>query len=120
MRRVRIFSLRRAALSVLLGFLIPLGYAFLLSEAFDYARRPTPQFLVWMFGWPRPLWIFLMGRQPTESDIVGGLIFVAACNIVLYGMMVYSVLTMLAVARGQRWRAAIGKLRLVHRKLQNE
>ena len=102
MRKIRVFSIGRAALSILLGLLIPLGYAFLLSEAFDYAHEPTPQFLVIPFGWPRPLWIFMMGRQPTEADLVGGLIFVAVCNILLYGVVVYMILLMLAVMRRRR------------------
>ncbi len=102
MRKIRIFSVRRAALSVPLGFLIPLSYAFLLSEAFDYAHRPTPQFLVIPFGWPRPLWIFLMGRQPTEADLLFGLTFLAVCNTALYGLITYAALTMLSVVRGQR------------------
>ena len=97
--RVRIFSVKRAALSCVLGFLIPLGYAFVLSEAYDYARKPTPQFLVWPFGWPRPLWLLLLGRQPRYEDIVGGLIFFAVCNILLYGTFVYAVLTLYPAMR---------------------
>ena len=99
---MRIFSFRRAALSCVLGFLLPLSYGFLLSEAADYARRPIPQFLVWPFGWPRPVWIFLMGREPRQEDIVGGIIFLAACNILLYGTLVYVALTMLSVVRRRK------------------
>lgn len=99
MSKARIFSLGRAALSLPLGFLIPLGYSFLLSEAFDYARRPTPQYLVIPFGWPRPLWVFLMGREPREGDLLGGIIFLAACDTLLYGAVAYAALTMLSVAR---------------------
>ena len=86
---MQILSIKRLALSLILGFLLPLSYAILLSETFDFLQRPTPQFLVWPFGWPRPIWILLMGRQPLESDLVGGIVFMAVCNIILYGSMVY-------------------------------
>ena len=99
---MRIFSVRRAALSCVLGFLIPLSYAFRLSEAADYTRRPTPEFLVWPFGWPRPIWILLMGREPRQGDIVGGIIFLTACNILVYGTLVYVALTMFSVLRRRR------------------
>jgi hypothetical protein len=99
---MKIFSIKRALLSCLLGFLMPLCYAFLLSEAFDYAQKPTPQFLAWPFGWPRPLWVLLLGRQPRSEDLVGGLIFLAACNILLYGTVVYVALTMRSVVRSRR------------------
>ena len=99
---MKIFSIKRALLSCLLGLLLPFCYAVLLSEAFDYARRPTPQFLAWPFGWPRPLLVLLLGRQPTREDIVGGLIFFAACNILLYGTVVYFALTMRSVVRSRR------------------
>ncbi|MCA1618962.1 MAG: hypothetical protein LC795_06545 [Acidobacteria bacterium] len=103
-RAIRIFSLGRAALSCVLGFLIPLGYAILLSEVDDYffPNGPPPDFMVWPFGWPRPVWILLMGRQPGESDILGGVIFLAVCNTLLYGALVYGALTMLSLARRRR------------------
>jgi hypothetical protein len=100
--RLRIFSIKRAALSCVPGFLIPLGYAVVLSEAYEYPQRPTPQFLAWPFGWPRPLWILLLGREPRSEEIVGGLIFFAVCNTLLYGAFVYVALTMrLLVRRGR-------------------
>jgi hypothetical protein len=99
---VRIFSIKRILLSSVLGFLLPLGYAFTLSEVSDYTGKTVPDFMVMPFGWPRPLWIFLMGRQPSEADIIPGLLFMAACNIVLYGSLVYAALLMLHVLRGKR------------------
>ena len=88
-KKIRLLSVRRLLVSVVLGFVLPLSYAFVLSLIADYGGRPIPEVAVYFFGWPRPLWIFLMGRQPTESDLVPGLIFVAICNIVLYGTLVY-------------------------------
>jgi hypothetical protein len=93
----RIFSIKRLALSVLLGFLIPLGYAFTLSEVSDFTGSPAPDFMILPFGWPRPLWIFLMGRQPTEADVIGGIVFLVLCNIALYGAISYAALTMLSL-----------------------
>lgn len=97
--RVRIFSLKRIILSFVLGFLLPLGYAFVLSEAFDHMGKIPPDFMVMPFGWPRPLWIFLMGRQPSEADLTTGLIFMALCNVLLYGMITYSILLAVSAAR---------------------
>jgi hypothetical protein len=97
--QVHIFSLKRIVLSFVLGFLLPLGYAFILSETFDYIGKIPPDFLVMPFGWPRPLWIFLMGRQPSEADLLSGLIFVALCNVLLYGAITYSILLAISAAR---------------------
>ena len=86
-------------ISLVLGFLLPLSYAFLLSQVFDHLGKITPQFLVMPFGWPRPLWIFLMGRQPREDDLAVGLLFMAVCNIALYGILVYISLFSLSLLR---------------------
>jgi hypothetical protein len=83
---------------VILGFLLPLGYAFLLSEASDYTGKTAPDFMVMPFGWPRTLWIYLMGRQPSESDLVGGIIFIAVCDTLLYGLIVYASLLVISVS----------------------
>ena len=97
--RVRIFSLKRIGLSFVLGFLLPLGYAFILSEASDYLGKIPSDFMVMPFGWPRPLWIFLMGRQPSEADLTTGLTFMALCNVLLYGTITYSILLAVSAAR---------------------
>ncbi|HEU5237018.1 MAG TPA: hypothetical protein VFU37_07740 [Pyrinomonadaceae bacterium] len=96
---MRIFSIKRLALSLILGFVLPLSYAFVLSEGFDLLQRPTPQFLVWPFGWPRPLWILLMGRQPSEGDLIAGILFMALGNILVYGFIVYCLLGVFALLR---------------------
>ena len=96
---VRIFSIKRLGLAVVLGFLLPFSYAFTLSEVADYTKQRIPDSLVMPFGWPRPIWIFLMGRQPTEADIIGGIIFLALCNIALYGALSYAALTLLSLLR---------------------
>ncbi len=100
--RVGIFSVKRILLSIVLGFLLPLSYAIMLSEASDLTGKTAPEFLVTPFGWPRPLWIFLMGRQPSESDLTGGIIFLALCNIALYGAMTYLVLLAISMVRLKR------------------
>ncbi len=86
-------------LSAVLGFLLPLSYAFMLSELSDFTGKMVPDFMVMPFGWPRPLWILLMGRQPEEADVLPGLLFMALCNIALYGVIVYAVLSMLSMIR---------------------
>jgi hypothetical protein len=97
--KMRIFTWKRLVFSLVLGFLIPLSYAILLSQVFDYIGKSTPEFLVMPFGWPRPLWIVLMGRQPREGDLVIGLLFIAFCNIALYGILVYFSLFALSMLR---------------------
>jgi len=98
-QQVKLFSLKRLLLAIVLGLLIPLSYSFLLSEASDLAGKSIPQFLVAPFGWPRPLWIRLMGRHPSEGDLIGGIIFIAGCNIALYGTIAYVGLLALSWAR---------------------
>ncbi|HZH32356.1 MAG TPA: hypothetical protein VEY11_16445 [Pyrinomonadaceae bacterium] len=95
----RLYSTKRLILSIILGFLLPLGYAFALSTVSDITGEVPPDFMVMPFGWPRPLWIFLAGRQPSEADVVHGLLFMAACNILLYGTAVYAASLLLELFR---------------------
>jgi len=98
---MRIFSMRRILLSCVLGFLVPLSYAFALSLGSDYTGKSVPDFMVNPFGWPRPLWILLMGRQPLEDDIIPGIVFIAMCNIALYGGLVYLTLSALQLLKSK-------------------
>jgi len=99
MKSARLFSIKRLILSGVLGLLLPLGYAFALSTLSDITGEVPPDLMVVPFGWPRPLWIFLLGRQPLETDILGGFLFIAACNVLLYGTAVYAVLLLLDLFR---------------------
>ena len=74
----------------------------MLSLASDYTGKTAPDFMVMPFGWPRPLWILLMGHQPSDADVAVGLIFMAVCNIVLYGSVVYGALLMLSMLKTKR------------------
>ncbi len=98
---MRLFSIKRIILASILGFLLPLGYAFMLSVASDYTGKTVPDFMVIPFGWPRPVWIFLTGRQPLEFDIIVGLLFMALCNIALYGTLSYAALLIFSVMRNK-------------------
>jgi hypothetical protein len=93
--RIRIFSIRRILIACVLGFLVPLSYAITLSLVSDYTGKPMGNFMVYPFGWPRPLWIFLIGHQPSDDDIILGIVFLAFCNIALYGTLIYVVLSAL-------------------------
>jgi hypothetical protein len=97
--RIRIFSVRRILYSAVLGLFVPLTYALTLSLAADYSGRSIPNFMVYPFGWPRPLWIYLMGHQPSEDDLIFGIVFIALCNIALYGALSYMALTALHLLR---------------------
>ncbi len=90
---MRIFSIRRILLSCALGFLIPFSYALSLSLFSDYTGKSVSDLMVYPFGWPRPLWILLMGRQPLETDLIPGIVFIAVCNIALYGTLSYVALS---------------------------
>ncbi len=96
---VRIFSVKRIALSVVLGFLMPLSYAFGLSAMSDHTGKAAPEFMVMPFGWAISLWFLLLGRQPEEGDLLPGILFLAFCNIALYGTLSYAVLTVLSLRR---------------------
>lgn len=98
----RFFSIKRLLLSVVLGFLLPLAYALTLSFVSDITGKAAPDFMVAPFGWPRPLWVLLLGRQPTEADVWGGILFLVACNILLYGTIVYVALLMFSLFRRKR------------------
>jgi hypothetical protein len=95
----RWFSYKRLALSVVLGFLVPLSYAFILSLADDYFHDLPSDWLAVPFGWPLQLWDFVAGRHPWERPIWGRLIFWILGNIALYGMIVYVGLTILVFIR---------------------
>ncbi len=97
--RIRIFSIWRILFSCVLGFLVPLSYSYLLSAFSDYTGKSVPDFMVYPFGWPRPLWIFLIGRQPSEGDIIFGIIFLALCNVALYGTLIYLSLSALQLLK---------------------
>ena len=91
---MRIFSIKRAFLAFILGFLLPLGYAYSLHLAEELTGSKPTDLMLMPFGWPRPLWIFLTGRQPYEFDLIVVLTFAALANIVLYGSLVYLALTL--------------------------
>jgi len=91
---MKVFSVKRAALSCVLGFLIPFGYGVLLAGTFYYAREATPRFLIWPIGWPLPPMIFLLGPRVRE-DVVTGVTLLAACNTLLYGALAYAALPLL-------------------------
>ena len=55
--------------------------------------------LAYAFMWPKPLWSFITGLQPSDETFVFGLTFIAVCNIVLYGFLIYAVLTALQLIR---------------------
>ncbi len=99
MKRVRVFSVWRLLLSVALGLLIPLGYAYTLHLAQEATGwRPTEPFLM-PFAWPRPVWIFLMGRPVMPDDFAPILLFAALGNVALYGTLAYVGLTLVPLFR---------------------
>jgi hypothetical protein len=102
MKLLRIISVKRMALSAALGFLLPLTYALLLSEVSDHTGKIPPDFMVMTFGWPRPLWVLLMGEPHSDSDVLGGIFFLAICNTIAYGAAVYVALSMFSLVRKTR------------------
>jgi hypothetical protein len=102
MKLLRIISVKRMALSAALGFLLPLSYAFLLSEVSNYTGKIPPDFMAMTFGWPRPLWVLLMGEPRSDSALLGGIFFLAVCNTIAYGAAVYVALSMFSLVRKTR------------------
>ena len=98
--RVRVFSLKRLLLSIILGILFLSSYVFGLFLIDLWGQTP-PNLVLLVIGWPRWLWI-LMGRQFSGDDLVSGLAFLAFCDTVLYAVMIYSVLLALASVRRKR------------------
>ena len=99
--RVRVFSIKRVILSLVLGFVIPVSYTFMLMRfGPGELRRSQFEILITPIRWPLSLWLFVMQHQPTtERGIIVAFVFMAVCNTVLYGTMVYAVLLAVSLVR---------------------
>jgi hypothetical protein len=99
MKRVRIFSVKRLLLSIVLGVLFLCSYVFGLF-LIDSAGQTPPNLMLVVIGWPRWLWIFVGGQFSEENMVV--LTFVAICDAVLYAVIIYAILLALAIVRRKR------------------
>jgi len=98
--RVRVFSVKRLVLSIVVGFLFLVSYVaglFLI----DQAGRNPPNVMLAVIGWPRWLWI-LLGGQFSEDSMLSGFTFFAICDTALYAAIIYSVLLALSIVTPKR------------------
>jgi hypothetical protein len=98
--RVRIFSLKRLLVSVVLGVLALIGYVLGLYLLDLISTRRPPTFMLAIVGWPLWLWSLLGGRLTYESR-VESLLFVVLCNIFLYATIIYLALLAISLVRRQ-------------------
>lgn len=103
-RRFKIFSIKRLLLSIVIGFLIPISYGFMLFNLGRF-RRSVFEVVITPIRWPLSLLMFVLGRQPSNQELPAAFAFAILCNTALYGTITYLVL--LAVAAVRRERAAL-------------
>lgn len=101
--RVRVFSVTRLFLSVLLGFLFLVSYVVMLF-LIDRAGKTPPDLILSVIGWPRWFWMRLGGTFSAD-DMVSGFTFFAICDTALYAAIAYPLL--LAVSFVRRKRAVL-------------
>jgi hypothetical protein len=98
--RVRIFSVTRLFLSVLLGFLLLVSYVVMLF-LIDLAGKTPPAVVLSVIGWPRWFWMRL-GGSFSDDDMISGFTFFAICDTALYAAITYPLLLALSFVRRKR------------------
>jgi hypothetical protein len=98
--RVRVFSVRRLLLSLVLGFVIPVSYLLMLARLGPgRVKRSQFEILIIPIRWPFSLWLFLTQRPPVGRELIVAFIFLAVCNTALYGTIIYAVLFAVSLVR---------------------
>lgn len=67
-RRLRVFSIKRLLLSILLGFLIPVSYVLTLFKL-GRIRRSIFEVVITPVRWPLSLVMFFLGREPSNEEL---------------------------------------------------
>jgi hypothetical protein len=93
--RVKIFSITRFLVSVVLGFLLPLSYALLRIKLFGSELHT---WLDMPLRWPFHLWTAILGL-PNDDLAVTVVILCIVSNVLLYGAISYFALLAFAIAR---------------------
>ena len=97
--RVRIFSLKRAALSFLVGFLVPFAYVLTLFLVSYYIKDIPLKTLEVPIAWPTLLWDFFINEPREDVNFAAGLLFMTICNVALYGTITYVVVLTFSMLR---------------------
>jgi hypothetical protein len=83
--------MKRLALALLGGFLIPFIYSVIAAPLSAYITNPTlDRLLMYPVRWPI-LMLFRFGYLPFDSEIVL-LIYLIACNVFVYSLLCYFLL----------------------------
>ena len=96
--------MKRLRLSVVCGFLIPFLYAVIVGPL-TYTNNFTLRF--WLnqpIEWPLSLHYLLAGqpRHPLAGYDMGVLIYVFACNVILYSLITYFLLLIFSALRRRK------------------
>ena len=89
---VRIFSLKRMILSIVLGFMLPVSYLLTLFLIFYFTGKRQSEILVIPVAWPRVLWDALVDQPRSDANLASGLLFIAVCDTAVYGALSYIIL----------------------------
>ena len=83
--------MKRLALSIILGFLIPFLYAVIVAPLTPYIKNPTiDRLAMYPVRWPI-LVFYRMGLVPFENEIAL-IVYIIVCNVVLYSLLGYILL----------------------------
>jgi hypothetical protein len=96
---IRFVSLKRALLSIVVGFMCPVGFVLTLAFISYFTRRKPSQNFAMLVAWPRLLWDLLVDQPRSEAHRPYGLLFIVACDTVVYGAITYVILTAVSVVK---------------------
>ena len=97
--RIRIFSFPRILLALVLGFVSPFTYLLTLFLIFYFTGKQASEPWVMLAAWPRAIWDVLVAEPRSEANRDLGLLFIAICDTLVYGAIMYVILTAVSVIR---------------------
>jgi hypothetical protein len=98
-KRIRIFSLKRVILSIVVGFMCPVTFLLTLFLIFYFTGKDASENFVMLVAWPRVLWDLVADQPRSDANVATGLLFIAICDTVVYGAITYVILTAVSVVR---------------------
>jgi hypothetical protein len=96
---IRVFSFQRILLALVLGFVSPLTYLLTLFLIFYFTGKQASQNFVMLAAWPRVIWDVLVDQPRSEANVASGLLFIAICDTLVYGAIMYVILTAVSVIK---------------------
>ncbi len=99
--------MKRVALSVAAGFLIPFVYAATTGPLSVHIQSERVNYLLWLpVGWPKVLHRLLLSLLPYHTlqlDDTTLLVIIIACDVALYGSLTYMLLLVRAHAKPREY-----------------